>query len=183
MKLPYGISNFKSLVEQGYYFRDRTPYIAHLESLGEKFIFFLRPRRFGKSLFVSMLAHYYDRNEKDNFQEIFGKYYIGQQPTPLANQYAVLELEFSRINTTTPETTLKGFLSNTQQGIEKFIKKYDFIPDTEKQKILNQSEPAEVLKAFLAAYQNQLKSTYSLTNTTTSPMSYWLLTKTILKTS
>jgi hypothetical protein len=59
LKLPYGTSNFEKVAREGYYFVDRTPYIAHLEQLAEPCLFFLRPRRFGKSLFVSMLQCYY----------------------------------------------------------------------------------------------------------------------------
>ncbi|NJO00655.1 MAG: AAA family ATPase [Bacteroidia bacterium] len=156
MKIPYGISNFKALITQGYYYVDRTPYIEYLENLGEKYLFFLRPRRFGKSLFVSMLSYYYDSTEKENFQTIYGKYHIGQNPTPLANQYGVLEFEFSRINTTTAETTLNGFLSNTKIGAQNFFQKYPLISQAQQEKILSQNEPAEVLKALLTAYKNKL---------------------------
>jgi hypothetical protein len=89
MKLPYGQSNFKNIAEEFYYV-DRTMYIEHLEGQNNRFQFYLRPRKFGKSLFVSMLEHYYGQQHKADFQRNFGRFYIGQQPTPLANAYLVL---------------------------------------------------------------------------------------------
>ena len=67
MKLPYGISNFAMLVRNQYYFVDKTYYLEYLENADEKYIFFLRPRRFGKSLFVSLLEYYYGRHHQDSF--------------------------------------------------------------------------------------------------------------------
>ena len=102
LKLPYGISIFSQLVQEAYYFVDRTPYIAQLEQLPERYLFFLRPRRFGKSLFVSMLQCYYGQEYAEAFTELFGQFAIGQTPTPMANRYLVLKLDFSRINNITP---------------------------------------------------------------------------------
>ena len=70
-KLPYGISNYEELVEDNYYYVDKTPYIEKLESLAEKRIMFLRPRKFGKTLFTSMLESYYDIKKKDKFEKLF----------------------------------------------------------------------------------------------------------------
>ncbi len=58
-RFPYGVSNFETLVEEGYLYVDRTAYIEQLERQGSRFHFLLRPRRFGKSLFVSVLEYYY----------------------------------------------------------------------------------------------------------------------------
>ncbi|MEZ4665014.1 MAG: AAA family ATPase [Caldilineaceae bacterium] len=92
LKLPYGVSNFAQLTSEEYYFVDRTSYIAQLENLPERYLFFLRPRCFGKSLFVSMLQCYYGLEYADALYDLFGSYAIGQNPTPLANQYLVLKL-------------------------------------------------------------------------------------------
>ncbi len=124
MKLPYGISNFARLIEDGYYYVDKTHYIEQLENEPAPYLFFLRPRRFGKSLFVSMLSYYYGLEHKDRFSPLFGSFYIGQQPTPRANTYHVLKFEFSRIDTSTPESTQKEFLKNTLTGIREFEEKY-----------------------------------------------------------
>ncbi|MFW6351774.1 MAG: AAA family ATPase, partial [Bacteroidota bacterium] len=97
-KIPYGISNFEALITQNYYYVDKTKHIEILENLSEKYISFFRPRRFGKSLFVSMLGHYYDKVGESKFDELFGDLYIGKNPTPLKNSYYVLKFNFSGIN-------------------------------------------------------------------------------------
>jgi hypothetical protein len=80
LRFPYGVSNFESLVLQGYYFVDKTPFLEQLEEWGEKNIAFLRPRKIGKSLFVSILEYYYGKEHQAKFSELFGKYYIGKNP-------------------------------------------------------------------------------------------------------
>jgi hypothetical protein len=94
MKFPYGISAFEKIITQGYFFCDRTDRIPRLETAGDQLLF-IRPRRFGKSLLVSILAHYYDIAKKDRFGELFGHLAIGRNPTPLAGRYAILWLDFS----------------------------------------------------------------------------------------
>ncbi len=141
MKLPYGISNFETLVDESYFFIDKTPYIAQLENQGERYLFFLRPRRFGKSLFISLLHYYYDVNARDKFTKLFGRYYIAQHPTPGANNYRILRFEFSRINTETKESTFAGFRANTLLGVEEFCKRYEFNFAA----LAETHEPAEIL--------------------------------------
>ncbi|MBV7337558.1 AAA family ATPase [Chloroflexi bacterium TSY] len=75
LKLPYSVSDFDSLVREGYHYVDRTSYIEQLEELVDKYIFFLRPRRFGKSLFISILHHYYGLEYAADFDELFRGYY------------------------------------------------------------------------------------------------------------
>ncbi len=95
-KIPYGMTNFESIICDNYYYIDKTQYITKVENTNN-FFFFVRPRRFGKSLFLNMLGHYYDINEKDKFEEIFGELYIGKYPTPDRNKYLVLKLNFSSV--------------------------------------------------------------------------------------
>lgn len=76
-KIPYGMTNFESIISDNYYYH----YIALVEDTS-RFFFFVRPRRFGKSLFLNMLGIYYDINKQDKFEEIFGGLYIGKHPTP-----------------------------------------------------------------------------------------------------
>ena len=76
MKLPYGISDFKALRGQGYLYIDKTEYIHKLENLNSKYIFFIRPRRFGKSLFLSTLSSYYDLDLKEEFKDLFEGLYL-----------------------------------------------------------------------------------------------------------
>ncbi|MBF0451310.1 MAG: AAA family ATPase [Candidatus Magnetomorum sp.] len=153
IKLPYGISNFERLVRDGYYYVDKTKYIQQIEDSDEPYIFFLRPRRFGKSLFVSQLRYYYGLEHKDNFEKIFGNYYIGKHPTPRANKYYVLHFEFSRIDTASPESTFQGFLDNVKVGIKEFIEQYDQISSPEKKEILSETRPNTMLMNLLSAYR------------------------------
>ena len=95
-KLPYGVSNFITIVEQNNYYVDKTMYIPMLEDEACN-LFFIRPRRFGKSLFLGMLHAYYDCRTKDKFEPWFGKLWIGQHPTPNQGRYQVLHLDFSQV--------------------------------------------------------------------------------------
>ncbi len=94
MKFPYAVSDFGKLITQGHFYQDRTDRIPLLEEAGYQLVF-IRPRRFGKSLLLSVLEHYYDVNRADQFGTLFGKLAIGQNPTTLHNQYLVLTWDFS----------------------------------------------------------------------------------------
>ena len=124
-KLPYGISNYEELVEDGYYYVDKTKYIEGLENIAEKRIMFLRPRKFGKTLFTSTLENYYDLKKVDKFEELYGETYIGRNPTKLKNSYHILKFNFSGIDTTNEETTIKGFKEEVSISISGFIAKYN----------------------------------------------------------
>lgn len=91
-KIPYAVMNFAKIREDNYYFVDKTNYIAELEKY--EVPVFLRPRRFGKSLFCTMLDYYYDLNEAHRFERLFGDTWIGQHPTGRQNRYMVLHLDF-----------------------------------------------------------------------------------------
>ena len=123
-KLPYGISNYEKLVEDGYYYIDKTMYIEKLENLAEKRIMFLRPRKFGKTLFTSVLENYYDLKKADKFEKLYGDTYIGKNPTKLKNTYHILRFNFSGIDTTNAETTINGFKEKVSIAIEGFVAKY-----------------------------------------------------------
>ena len=123
-KLPYGISNYEELVEDGYYYVDKTRYIEKLENLAEKRIMFLRPRKFGKTLFTSVLENYYDIKKVDKFEKLYGNTYIGKNPTKLKNTYHILRFNFSGIDTTNAETTINGFKEKVSIAIEGFVAKY-----------------------------------------------------------
>ena len=122
-RIPYGISNYKTLIEENYIYIDRTKYIELLE-YRYRYIFFMRPRKFGKSLFLSTLNYYYNINYKDKFESLFGHFYIGKSPTQKANQYLILNLDFSQINTSSFEATYEGFTHNVRIGIEEFYGDY-----------------------------------------------------------
>ena len=95
-RVPYGVSDFLRVIRENQYYVDKTMYIPLLEAQPDNLIF-IRPRRFGKSLFLSMLEAYYDCKLKDQFQEIFGGLWIGSQPTPQQGKYQVLTLDFSQV--------------------------------------------------------------------------------------
>jgi len=158
-KLPYGMSNFLGIIEENCFYVDKTKYIEILENEHERYIFLLRPRRFGKSLFVSMLEYYYGIQYKDIFEKTFGNLYIGKNKTSLANSYLVLKFEFSRIDTRTPESTEAGFLKNVKIGIEEFLSIYDmFFTATARKKVLkNDSADACVKDLFSLHLLNKIQ--------------------------
>ncbi|MEF9960637.1 MAG: AAA family ATPase [Niameybacter sp.] len=124
-KLPYGISNYKTLIEDNYIYVDKTKYMETLENLHAPFIFFLRPRRFGKSLFTSVLEHYYDVKAVDDFDKLFGGTYIGEHPTKGKNDYYILKFNFSKLNTESKATLEESFLRTTNNAFKEFANKYN----------------------------------------------------------
>ena len=97
-RVPYGESSYKKVIDNNLYYRDKTKYIETLEMM-PSYQFFIRPRRFGKSLFLSMLETFYDVNEKENFEHYFGDKYIGKNKIDKANEYLILRLSFAGIET------------------------------------------------------------------------------------
>ena len=97
MQIPYGMMNFVAIREDNYYYVDKTRFIEKVER-SNRFFFFIRPRRFGKSLTMSMLRHYYDINAADKFDRLYGDLYIAKNPTPNHNRYLVIYLNFAVIN-------------------------------------------------------------------------------------
>ena len=104
-RLPYGISDFTDMRRQNMYYTDKTQYISTMEKAGN-FLFLIRPRRFGKSVFLSMLAAYYDIARQDKFDTLFDGLWIQHHPTPEKGQYQVIHLDFSQA-TVSLDGTLK----------------------------------------------------------------------------
>ncbi len=150
---PYGVSNFEQLATQNFIFVDKTPYIEQLELEIQKFVSFLRPRRFGKSLWLSILEYYYDINQKHKFEKLFGKYYIGQNPTPLRSSYRILKLDFSGIDTSTKESTKQGFNFSVKLSVQQFIRAYQIFNENIKQTIFDSDDAEELMNAFFRNYQ------------------------------
>ena len=96
-RIPYGMMNFVAIREDNYYYVDKTRFVEKVED-ANRFFFFIRPRRFGKSLTLSMLRHYYDINMSDKFEKLYGDLYIGKHPTPNHNKYLVIYLNFAVID-------------------------------------------------------------------------------------
>ncbi|MBU1668523.1 AAA family ATPase, partial [bacterium] len=145
-KIPYGISSFKILIEEDYLYMDKTNFIQTIEE-DSRYLVMLRPRRFGKSLLLSTLQHYYDEQESENFDALFGNFIIGKNPTSKKNSYKILFFEFSRIETENRETIYQGFLQNVGDTLEKFLIKYGYRQsDIEKLKLKN--TPEGLMKTF-----------------------------------
>ena len=151
-KIPYGISSFDKIKSENYYFVDKTRYIQLIEEKGSPYLFFLRPRRFGKSLFISILEHYYDINGADQFDRLFGDTYIGQNPTPLRNSYPVLRFNFSMVKTQGTIEQLKyGFCLNVWVALDAFISKYKTrygLDEDISREIKSQIDPGDMLLVF-----------------------------------
>ncbi len=120
MEFPYGLSDFATLIHEGYFYQDRTDRIPLLEKAGRQLIF-IRPRRFGKSLLLSMLEHYYDVNQANKFEALFGHLAIGRNPTPLHNQYFVMKWDFSLVKA---QGDLKGIEAALHQHINDRIAQF-----------------------------------------------------------
>ena len=96
IKFPYGIREFEKIIDNDYVYVDRTHHIRFVEEWGYELLL-MRPRRFGKSLWLSTLMSYYDVAMKDDFERLFGNLAIGQNPTPLHNSYMVMRWDFSTV--------------------------------------------------------------------------------------
>ena len=96
-RIPYGMMNFIDVREDNCYYVDKTRFIPMIED-ANKYFFYIRPRRFGKSLTVSMLHHYYNILDADNFEKWYGDLYVGQHPTPERNSYLIIYLNFAVVN-------------------------------------------------------------------------------------
>ena len=95
-QVPYGVSDFVTVRERNLYYVDKTMYLSLLEQQPDN-LFYIRPRRFGKSLFISMLQAYYDKAMTDRFDSLFGGLWVHEHPTSLRGRYQMLYLDFSRV--------------------------------------------------------------------------------------
>ena len=155
MKIPYGLSHFATVIKEQYTYVDKTAFIRTLENEGRNNVL-LRPRRFGKSLFLSMLWYYYDLNAKADFETLFGHLAIGQNPTASRNQYQVLFLEFSGIATDNNEGIYRAFNHKIGMAISNFFERYAY-PDAVKQGLLqlDSPSPADKFNYLLSWVKNQ----------------------------
>jgi len=115
MKFPYGISDYYDVIMENYFYVDRTDKISLIEEMG-KYLLFLRPRRFGKSLLVSMLDNYYDVAKANQFEQLFGHLAIGKNPTPKQNQYLVMSWDFSAVDSSGDANEIRQRLHNKIKG-------------------------------------------------------------------
>lgn len=127
--IPYGITDFERIRSNGYYYVDKSRFIPMIEKAAS-FFFLIRPRRFGKSLFINMLSWYYDINRKDRFDQLFGDLYIGKQPTEEQGKYLILSFNFSAVNPD-PDKLLESFEWHCHLRFMEFVNAYasHFEPD------------------------------------------------------
>ena len=121
-KIPYGISDYEKIINEGFYYVDKTPYLEAIENAGQ-YLFFIRPRRFGKSLFLSLMETYYDVARKERFDDFFKNTYIQENPTEEKNCYLILKFNFSTISPQS-EHMEASFLNNIKTVAYSFFKKY-----------------------------------------------------------
>lgn len=148
-QVPYGVADFATVIEQNLYYVDKTMFIPELEKQPRN-LFFIRPRRFGKSIFLSMLYSYYDCTQSHKFQSLFGNLWIGQHPTPLQGKYQVLFLDFSQItgNIDKLETKFNSYLSI---NLDAFVRQYSEYYQTEMEEILAQEDFEEKMELIFKA--------------------------------
>ncbi|MCG4579819.1 AAA family ATPase, partial [Clostridium cochlearium] len=147
-RIPYGISNFEVLRKENYLYVDKTSYIEILDRYAP-YQFFIRPRRFGKSLFISTLENYYDINKKDKFEELFGDLYIGKNPTDKRNKFLVWKISFAGVDAGHGEEELrKSFNFKVASSAREFLYKYGDILGENKLSMENMS--AEMIVAHIS---------------------------------
>jgi len=120
-RIPYALTNFERIRTENYLYVDKTSFIALIEDEDAQYHFLIRPRKFGKTLFLSVLEHYYDVRFKDRFAEFFGDLYIGQNPTPKANSYFVMNFDFSGLDTSNVERFEVSFTETIRNNMEMFF--------------------------------------------------------------
>ena len=168
MKIPYGMANFAQIQEEGFFYADKTHFIPLLESndFGNRYLVFLRPRRFGKSLLVSMLRYYYDLAEAQRFDRLFRGLHIHQNPTHEHNRYLVLPFDFSTVDASAGKEVLRtGFTNNVREAIRRATRPYlaDFPAFAELQERLGRLEDAaSLLDALLSAARSANLDLYLL---------------------
>lgn len=147
--VPYGVADFATVIEQNLYYVDKTMFIPELEKQPRN-LFFIRPRRFGKSIFLSMLYSYYDCTQSHKFQSLFGNLWIGQHPTPLQGKYQVLFLDFSQItgNIDKLETKFNSYLSI---NLDAFVRQYSEYYQAEMEEVLAQEDFEEKMELIFKA--------------------------------
>lgn len=147
--VPYGVADFATVIEQNLYYVDKTMFIPELEKQPRN-LFFIRPRRFGKSIFLSMLYSYYDCTQSHKFQSLFGNLWIGQHPTPLQGKYQVVFLDFSQItgNIDKLETKFNSYLSI---NLDAFVRQYSEYYQAEMEEILAQEDFEEKMELIFKA--------------------------------
>ena len=148
-EVPYGVADFAKVIEQNLYYVDKTMFLPEIEKQPRN-LFFIRPRRFGKSIFLSMLYSYYDCKQKDKFQKLFGNLWIGKRPTPLQGNYQILYLDFSQI-TGKIDVLEEKFGTYMSINLNAFVRYYADSYQEEKDEIIEAKDYAAKLELIFKA--------------------------------
>lgn len=158
-RIPYGVSDFMDIIQRNQYYVDKTMYLPMLEDEADA-LFFIRPRRFGKSLFISMMQAYYDIGMRDRFQELFGNLWIGSHPTEYQGQFQILYLDFSKIGGDITELK-ENFNTYCNDSIDNFIEKYQkYYPERVVEKVLKAETAARKLNLIGIASEKEKSPLY-----------------------
>jgi hypothetical protein len=149
----YAQADFKTLITDKKLYIDRTSFIRTMENESNTNLIFVRPRRFGKSLWLSILHYYYGVEHKDKFETLFGHLAIGRNPTPLQGSYLILSLQFAGIDVETDASTFQGFRANVMTGILTCMGVYSaYFSVEDKGKIEESETPADMIQTFFRLY-------------------------------
>jgi hypothetical protein len=156
-KIPYGDADFGKIIQKNKLYVDKTSFIYNLESLSD-YIFIIRPRRFGKSLWINLLQYYYDINLKDYFSELFKETYIGKHPTPNKNSYLTMAFNCAMVDPSI-DRVQEDFQRYVDNIIDDFLKRYQqhfdkqIISEIQSLSFINQ----KLQKLFLYCSRQKLK--------------------------
>jgi len=165
-KIPYGVANYELLVQQNSYYVDKTTFLPVVEEAGN-YLFFIRPRRFGKSLFLSVMEAYYDTLYKDRFEEFFKGTWIYNHPTEERSKYLVLSLNFSVVEPD-PGKMETSFHNHIQDAAVAFIQRYSRClsdypkKDYFEKKIENSRSATDILSTLLLLCKEAQQKLYVL---------------------
>lgn len=147
--IPYGISDFNRMRNENFYFVDKTMYLPLIENM-PSYLFLIRPRRFGKSLFLSMMRTYYDILQQDNFEKYFGDLWIGSHPTDQRNRFQVLYFDFSKAGNSLLGTDLMtSFNDYCSIIINQFAHEYAPYYDSDFEATINSIESAKAKLSYI----------------------------------
>ena len=149
-KIPYGISDYACIIKENYYYVDKTRFIETVEA-SAPFLFLIRPRRFGKSLWLNTMKAYYDVNTANEFQELFGETYIGQNPTEEKNSYLILSFNFSSVDADLGSVK-SSFEEHCSKSFDTFNDYYAQILGEEYINLYPKNHPAESKIEFITRF-------------------------------
>ena len=158
--IPYGNANFNDIRNDGYIYIDRTNYLKILEQMNITRALFIRPRRFGKSLWLNVMTNYYDINQKDQFENLFGDLDIGKEPTSNHNEFVVINWNFSRMSSRGTIDDIEVELNETLNSVmEEHLNNYSNILQ---EKVRFYTKAINTLSSFLSAVKKSSLKSYLL---------------------